>query len=120
MKTKIKSNGDEVTDFYDKNIPMVDSNHTYLAVISLVSAHQKDENQYPQIFLKECKCIEEKLIGHIIDDLESFSVDSDDSDDSTEEQIKAIKLMFLEKVMFENVVFEKAILKFYSGCLSSQ
>ena len=44
MKTKIKSNGDEVTDFYDKNIPMVDSNHTYLAVISLVSALQKDEN----------------------------------------------------------------------------
>ena len=27
-KTKIKSHGDEVTDFYDKEIPRVDSNHT--------------------------------------------------------------------------------------------
>ena len=27
-KTKIKSKGDEVTDFCDKKTPMVDSNHT--------------------------------------------------------------------------------------------
>ena len=26
LKTKIKSHGDEVTDFYDKEIPKVDSN----------------------------------------------------------------------------------------------
>ena len=38
VKTKIKSHGDEVTDFYDKEIPKVDSNHTCLAVISLDSA----------------------------------------------------------------------------------
>ena len=30
--------GDEVTGFYDKKIPEVDSNHTCLAVISLDSA----------------------------------------------------------------------------------
>ena len=34
LKTKIKSHADEVTDFYDKKIPKVDSNHTFLAVIS--------------------------------------------------------------------------------------
>ena len=28
LKTKIKSHGDEVTDFYDKKLPKVDSNHT--------------------------------------------------------------------------------------------
>ena len=28
LKTKIKSKGDEVTDFCDKKTPMVDSNHT--------------------------------------------------------------------------------------------
>ena len=28
LKTKIKSHGDEVTDFYDKEIPKVDSNHS--------------------------------------------------------------------------------------------
>ena len=32
LKTKIKSNGDKVTDFYDKKFPEVDSNHTCLAV----------------------------------------------------------------------------------------
>ena len=32
LKTKIKSYSDEVTDFYDKEIPKVDSNLTYLVV----------------------------------------------------------------------------------------
>ena len=54
MKTKIKSHGDEVIDFYDKKIPKVDSNHTCLAVISLDSALKKDENFYQQVFLKQC------------------------------------------------------------------
>ena len=38
LKTKIKSLGDEVTDFYDIKIPKVGSNHTFLVVISLNSA----------------------------------------------------------------------------------
>ena len=46
LKTKIKSHGDEVTDFYDKKIPKVDSSHTCLAVISVDSAFKKDENYY--------------------------------------------------------------------------
>ena len=33
-KTIKKSYGDEVTDFYDKEIPIVDYNHTCLAVFS--------------------------------------------------------------------------------------
>ena len=41
LKTKIKSYGDDVTDFYDKEIPKVNSNHTCLAVISLDSALKK-------------------------------------------------------------------------------
>ena len=69
LKTKIKSHGDEVSDFYDKKIPKVDSNHTCLEVISLDSALNKDGNYYPQVFLKECK----EVIRHIIDDLESSS-----------------------------------------------
>ena len=81
MKTKIKSqsHGDEVTDFYDKEIPKVDSNHIHLAVISLDSAFNKDGNYYPQIFLKECKYIVKKVIRHINDNLFDFSSD-DDSD----------------------------------------
>ena len=34
LKIKIKPQGDEITDFYNKKTPMVDSNHTCLAVIS--------------------------------------------------------------------------------------
>ena len=56
MKTKIKSYGDKVTDFYDKKIPNVDSNHISLAVISFGSVFQKDDNYYPQVSLKERKC----------------------------------------------------------------
>ena len=59
MKTKIKSSGDEITDFYD----------------SLDSFLKKDDN-YPQMSLKECKYIEKKLIRHIND----FS-SSDESDE---------------------------------------
>ena len=54
LKTKIKSHGDEVTDFYDKKIPKVDSSHTCLAIISLDSALKKDSSYYLQVFLKEC------------------------------------------------------------------
>ena len=43
---------------YDKKIAKVDSNHTCLAVTSLDSAHKKDGNYYPQVFLKECKYID--------------------------------------------------------------
>ena len=43
LKPKVKSQRDDVTDFYDTEIPKVDSNHTSLAVISLDSALKKDE-----------------------------------------------------------------------------
>ena len=41
-------------------IPMADSSHTCLAVISLDSALKKYENYYLQVFLKEYKYIEKK------------------------------------------------------------
>ena len=44
LKTKIKSHGKKVTDFHDKEILKVDSNHTYLAAISFDSALMKYEN----------------------------------------------------------------------------
>ena len=47
LKTKIKAHGDEVTDFYDKKILKLDSNHTCLAVISLDSTLKKDDSYYP-------------------------------------------------------------------------
>ena len=81
MKAKIKSHGDEVTSFYNKENPKVDSNHTCLAVISLDSVLKKDESCYPQVFQKEFKYIKKKVIMHIIDDIERSSDDSDDFDE---------------------------------------
>ena len=80
LKTKIKSRGDEFKHFYDKKIPKIDPNHTRLAVISLDSALKKDVNYYPQVFLKECKYIEKKVIRHINDNLSDFSF-SNESDE---------------------------------------
>ena len=50
MKTKIKSHGDEFTDFYDKEVPKVDSNHTCLLVSSFDSALKRGKNYYPHVF----------------------------------------------------------------------
>ena len=50
LKTKIKSHGDEVTDFYDKKNAKVDSNHTCLAVISLDAALSKKM----RIIIRKC------------------------------------------------------------------
>ena len=105
LKTQIKSHGDEATDFYDKKIPKVVSNHTCLALISLDSALKKDEDYYLQVFLKECIYIEKYVVSQINDNLSDFS-SSDNSDKSDEQKIKAIWLM-----LFENVVFEGAIPK---------
>ena len=81
MKTKIKSHGNEFTDFYDKKIPKLDSIHTCLAIINLDSALKKNDNYYPQVFLKECKYIAKKVVWHIHENLNDFSSDYDDSDE---------------------------------------
>ena len=62
LKTKIKSHADEVTNFYDKKIPRLDSNH---------------HSYYLQVFLKECKYTEKKVIRHINENLGDFSDKSD-------------------------------------------
>ena len=84
LKTKVKSYGDDVKDFYDKEIPKVDSNYTCLEVIRLDSALKNDENYYPQVFLKECKCIKNRVIGLINDNLSDL-YSSGYSDDFDEE-----------------------------------
>ena len=42
LKTKVKSHGDEITDFYDKKIPKIDSNHICLTVITLDLLSKKE------------------------------------------------------------------------------
>ena len=78
-----------------------------LAVISQDSALKKDKSHCPQVFLKECKHIDKKLIRHINDNLSDISY----SDESGEEQVKTIKLMIFENVFFVGGIFNGAILK---------
>ena len=59
----------------------MDSNYTCLAVISLDSALKKDENYYLQVFLKECKYIEKKVVRHIHDTLSDLSFCSGESNE---------------------------------------
>ena len=40
-------------DFYNKKISKLDSNHIFLAVISLDSTLKKDDNYHPQGFFKK-------------------------------------------------------------------
>ena len=58
----------------------MDSNHTCLAVISLDSAVKKDDNYYPQVFLKKCKYIKKNIVRYINYNLSDFSSD-DESDE---------------------------------------
>ena len=67
--------------FMIKKIPKLDSNYICLAVISLDSALKKDETYYPQVFLKECKHIDKKVLRHIHDSLSDFSHSSDEFDE---------------------------------------
>ena len=80
VKTKIKSHGDKVEDFYDKEIPKVGSNHICLAEVSLDSALKKNENYNPYVFVKECKCIENKVVRCIYDNLSYSSSDETDEE----------------------------------------
>ena len=80
LKTTIRSHGDEVTDFYDKEISKVDCNHSCLAVISLDFVLKKDESYYPRLF-ESYFMRDIKLIRHIHDNLSDFSCSSDYSDE---------------------------------------
>ena len=67
--------------FTIKKIPRLDSNHTcnYIGFCS-----QNDGSYQLQVFLKECKYIENKVVRYIHENLTDFSYSSDESD---EEQI---------------------------------
>ena len=60
LEIKIKSYGDGTKYFYDKKMYKVDSNYIFWSITLTDSALKKDENYYPQVFLKECKDIEKE------------------------------------------------------------
>ena len=52
--------GYEATDFYDKEIAKLSSNHPLLAVITINSVLKINESYYLQAFFNKCKFIEKK------------------------------------------------------------
>ena len=62
-------------------IKKLDSNYTCLAIISQDSALKKDDHYCLQMFLKQYKYIEKKVVRHIDDSLSGFSYSSDESDE---------------------------------------
>ena len=80
LKTKIKCNGDEVTYFYDKKIPTLYSDHTCLELFCILLSRKMTVINC-KCFLKECKYIEKKVVGHIHDSLSDFSYSSDKSEE---------------------------------------
>ena len=67
--------------FNDKEMLNVGSNHICLAVITIVSALVKAENQYSEVLLKESKYIEKEVIRHVIEYLEISSNNSNEYDE---------------------------------------
>ena len=57
MRTKIKSHGDESTDFHDVEVLKVGSNDTFLTVNMVDSVPKKEESYYWWMFLRQCKYI---------------------------------------------------------------
>ena len=60
LKTKVKSYGDEATDFPDKEMVKKSCNYTCLEVITIDSGLIKENNYYPQVLLKECSYTEKE------------------------------------------------------------
>ena len=89
IKTKIKAYaGSMITNFHNKKMPKEKLSCNCLSVIMLDSAIKANKKYYPQIFLEECKYVQEKIKteNYIDEDLEKSESDSD-SNDETESDI---------------------------------
>ena len=89
IKTKIKMYaGSIITNFHNKKIPKEKVPCKCLSIIMINSVIKANKKCYPQTFLGECKCIQEKIkiVNHINEDLENSESDSD-SNNETESDI---------------------------------
>ena len=90
IKTKLKTYRDSITtNWYNKKrskkIPEEKIPHKYLSIIILDSIIYAYEKYYPQIFLEECKYVQEKIKtnNYIDEELKSESdTDSDNDNDN--------------------------------------
>ena len=88
IKTKIKTYKDSIiTNFYNKNgskkIPEEKVPHKCLSIIILDSIIYAYEKYYPQVFLEECKYVQEKIkTKNYIDENLKIELDSDSNDET--------------------------------------
>ena len=82
IKTKIKTYIDIIiTNFHYKKMPKEKVPCKCLSIIMLDSVIESDEKYYPQTFLEECKCAQEKI------KLENYIDEELDSDSDNDEEI---------------------------------
>ena len=89
IKTKIKTYADSIiTNFHNKKMPKENAPCKCLSIIMIDLVPKANKKYYPQIFLEECKCIQEKIKieNYINEDLEDSESDSD-SNNETESDI---------------------------------
>ena len=91
IKTKIKTYKDSITtNFYNKygskKIPEEKVPHKCLSIIILDSIIYAYEKYYPQVFLEECKYVQEKIKtkNYIDEELKSESDNDNDNDTDTD------------------------------------
>lgn len=79
MKIKLRSCGDEITDFHVIKIPEAGPNYIFWLVTLIDSVLKKDGNYYMWVSLKECTYIEKekRVIRYFTDDLKFSSDESD-------------------------------------------
>ena len=88
IKTKIKMYaGSLITNFHNKKMPKEKAPCKCLSIITIDSVIKPNKKYYPQIFLEECKYIQEKITieNYINEDLENSASDSESDSDSNNE-----------------------------------
>ena len=91
MKTKIKIYEDKViTNFRNKKMAKEKAPYKCLSIIVVDSVIKANKKYYPQFFLEEYKCIQEKINieNHIGDDLDESDRDSNDETESNTDNDK--------------------------------
>ena len=93
IKTKIKTYEDNITtNFYNKKgskkVPEEKIPHKCLSIIILDSVIYAYEKYYPQVFLEECKYVQEKIKtkNYIDEELKSESDNDTDTDTGTDNE----------------------------------
>ena len=77
-----------ITNFFNKKMLKEKVPCKFLSIIMIDSVIKTNKKYYPQIFLEECKYVQEKIKieSHIDEDLEKSESDSD-SNDETESDV---------------------------------